>query len=125
MIEGGVVVVWAQHLYVVEVERQLTEQKRSVLAKGPNFIPMAHQSDEYIARAHSENFFRCLHLRAPYSSVTDPVDMTIAESTNYSGDFDFESLKPKTTRWTPPSAHFSALDYYITRCRREVSKITS
>ena len=103
----------------------LTKYERSVLTKGLNFIPTAHHSDECTARSDCENFFRRLQLRGHYSSIKDPVDTTIAENTNHSGDFDFGSLKRKTTRWTPPSWQFSALDYYITKCRREISKFTS
>ena len=73
----------------------------------------------------TEIFFRRLRLRGHYSSAQDPVNTASSESTNHSGDFDFESLKPKTTRWTPPPGQFSALDYYIIKRRREISKITS
>ena len=35
----------------------------------------------------------------------------------------FESLKPKTSHWTPPPGKFGSLDYYITKCRSEVNRL--
>ena len=40
-----------------------------------------------------------------------------------SEDTTFDSLKPKTSHWTPPPGKFGSLDYYITKCRSEVNKL--
>ena len=42
-----------------------------------------------------DNFLKRLRLRGHYSSVPEPVNTTITENTSHSGNFDFESLKPK------------------------------
>ena len=38
-------------------------------------------------------------------------------------DTTFESLKPKSSHWTPPPGKFGSLDYYITKCRSEVNRL--
>ena len=40
-----------------------------------------------------------------------------------SEDTTFESLKPKSSHWTPPPGKFGSLDYYITKCRSEVNRL--
>ena len=32
-------------------------------------------------------------------------------------------MKPKTSTWTPPPGRFAALEYYITKCRKEVAQL--
>ena len=34
-----------------------------------------------------------------------------------------ESLKPRSSKWTPPPGQFTAVDHYIDKCRREVNQI--
>ena len=34
-----------------------------------------------------------------------------------------ESLKPRSSKWTPPPGQFTAVDHYIDKCHREVNQI--
>ena len=38
-------------------------------------------------------------------------------------DDSFQTLKPKTSTWTPPPGRFAAFEYYITKCRKEVAQL--
>ena len=49
--------------------------------------------------------------------------MGTSQTPDRSEDATFESLKPKTSNWTPPSGKFGSLDYYISKCRSEVNKL--
>ena len=46
-----------------------------------------------------------------YFSLEQESNVTDTSENVPSEDFSFESLKPKTSRWTPPPAKFFALDY--------------
>ena len=49
--------------------------------------------------------------------------MDTSQTPVLSEDTIFESLKPKTSNWTPPPGRFGSLDYYISKCRSEVNKL--
>ena len=48
----------------------LDEDERSLLSKGPNFIPITSLTDEFTAKEDSETFFRCLRLKAHFTVPT-------------------------------------------------------
>ena len=83
----------------------LDEHEKSVLAKGLNYIPTATRTDEYTTRADCEKFFRRMRLQAHFSSEQE-TRVTDTSQNVPSEDFDFASLKPKTSRWTPPPGKF-------------------
>ena len=102
---------------------QLDSHARSALEKGLNYIPTRKHCDEYTARADCEKFYRRLRLKAHFSSPQESGEMDISQTPDRSEDTTFESLKPKTSHWTPPPGKFGSLDYYITKCRSEVNKL--
>ena len=102
---------------------QLDSHARSALEKGLNYIPTRKHCDEYTARADCEKFYRRLRLKAHFSSPQVSSEMDISQTPDRSEDTTFESLKPKTSHWTPPPGKFGSLDYYITKCRSEVNKL--
>ncbi|KAL9960667.1 hypothetical protein ACROYT_G034153 [Oculina patagonica] len=83
---------------------QLTDPERSVLSKGLSYVPVKPRTDEYDTKADCERFYRRLRLTAhfnnnpsePGSGNSQPVSVDESE------DKSFESLKPKTSSWTPP-----------------------
>ena len=122
----------------------LDEHERSLLAKGANFIPTTSVTDEFQAKEDNEKFFRRLRLKAHFHETSEDthsgahgnqLNDTIA---NNSSDTDannanqqqdtgttgiIESLKPRSSKWTPPPGQFTAVDHYIDKCRREVNQI--
>ena len=93
---------------------QLDSHERSVLEKGLNYIP---------TRKHCDEFYRRDRLKAHFSSNQESSEMDTSQTPDLSKDTTLESLKPKTSKWTPPPGRFSSLDYYISKCRSEVNKL--
>ena len=62
-------------------------------------------------------------IKAHFSSPQQSGEMDTSQTPDRSEDTTFESLKPKTSHWTPLPGKFSSLDYYITKCRSEVNKL--
>ena len=102
---------------------QLDSHERSLLQKGLNYIPTRKHCDEYTARADCEKFYRRLRLKAHFSSPHESREMDPSQTSVRSEDTTFESLKPKSSHWTPPPGKFGSLDYYITKCGSEVNKL--
>ena len=102
---------------------QLDSHERSSLKKGLNYIPTRKHCDEYTARADCEKFYRRLRLKAHFSSLHESGAMDPSQTSVRSEDTTFESLKPKSSHWTPPPGKFGSLDYYITKCRSEVNRL--
>ena len=101
----------------------LNEHEKSLLSKGLNYIPTRAHTDEYTARADSEKFFRRIRLKAHFHSEQESSDTDITQNVDRTDDFNFDSLKPTTSRWTPPPGKFAALDYFVSKCRSEISKL--
>ena len=100
---------------------ELTEQERCLLSKGLSYIPTRAHSDEYTAKADCEKFFRRLRLKAHFSS--DPSNATPPSQPSNQCEDPFKTLKPSPSNWTPPPGKFAALDYNISKCRREVKML--
>ena len=110
-------------LVTIPEDLQLDTHERSVLEKGLNYIPTRKHCDEYTAKADCEKFYRRLRLKAHFSSNQESREMDTSQTPVLSEDTTFESLKPKTSNWTPPPGRFGSLDYYISKCRSEVNKL--
>ena len=102
---------------------QLDSHERSVLERGLNYISTRKHCDEYTAKADCEKFYRRLRLKAHFSSNQESSEMDTSQTPDPSEDTTLESLKPKTSKWTPPPGRFGSLDYYISKCRSEVNKL--
>ena len=124
----------------------LDEHERSLLAKGVNFIPTTSVTYEFQVKEDIEEFFRRLRLKAHFhetsedthsgahgnqlndtiasnSSDTDANNANQQQDTGTTGII--ESLKPRSSKWTPPPGQFTAVDHHIDKCRREVNQMTS
>ena len=66
---------------------------------------------------------RTVRLKAHFHSEQESNDTDITQNVDRNDDFNFDSLKPTTSRWTPPPGKFAALDYFVSKCRSEVSKL--
>ena len=110
-------------MVTIPEDLQLDTHKRSVLEKGLNYIPTRKHCDEYTAKADCEKFYRRLRLKAHFSSNQESREMDTSQTPVLSVDTTFDSLKPKTSNWTPPPGRFGSLDYYISKCRSEVNKL--
>ena len=122
----------------------LDEHERSLLAEGVNFIPTTSVTDKFQVKEDNEKFFRRLRLKADfhetsedthsealgnqlndiiasYSSDTDANNANQQQDTGTTGII--ESLKPRSSKWTPLPGQFTAVDHYIDKCRREVNEI--
>ena len=122
----------------------LDEHERSLLTKGANFIPTTSVTDEFQVKEDNEKFFRRLRLKAHFhetsedtrsgahgnqlndtiasnSSDTDANNANQQQNTGTTGII--ESLKPRSSKWTPPPGQFTAVDHYFDKCRREVNQI--
>ena len=110
-------------MVTIPEDLQLDTHERSVLEKGLNYIPTRKHCDEYTAKADCEKFYRRLRLKAQFSSNQESREMDTSQTPVLSEDTTFESLKPKTSNWTPPPGRFGSLDYYISKCRGEVNKL--
>ena len=100
---------------------QLDTHEKSVLEKGLNYIPTRKRCDEYTAKADCEKFFRRLRLKAHFSTNQDfstnqeSSEIDTSQTPDLSEDSTFESLKPKTSNWTPAPGRFGSVDYYISK----------
>ena len=120
---------------------ELTEAEKSVLRKGLSFVPVKPKAEEFTTREDCEKYFRQLRLRAffhdnqhtdngtPPSDTTDnetsppgPTD-NVTQPSDHCEETIFSQLKPKRSKWIPPSGSFPALDHYIDRCRAEIDQI--
>jgi len=70
-----------------------------------------------------KSFYRRLRLEAYFSSPQESGEVDTSQTPDRSENTTLESLKPKTSHWTPPPGKFGSLDYYITKCRSEVNKL--
>ena len=66
-------------------------------------------------------FFRRLRLKAHFSS--DPSNATPPNQPSNQCEDPFKTLKPSPSNWTPPPGKFAALDYYISKCCREIKML--
>ncbi|XP_072043164.1 uncharacterized protein [Amphiura filiformis] len=103
----------AHHKLVVTIPPNLalTEDERSVLSKGLNFVPLDYSPKEFDIRQDVDAFYRRLRLKYHFQD----------ESPNDNSDPDpFENLQPKRSTWTPPPGENKIIDKVINRCRDEL-----
>ena len=104
----------------------LTDNERSLLSKGLSFIPTRPRGDEYTAKADCESLYRRLRLKAHFHKKENKKEQnenTDQPHTSDQVDDSFQTLKPKTSTWTPPIRRFATLEYYITKCGKEVNQL--
>ena len=112
-------------------ELLLEEHERSLLAKGVNFISTTSVTDEFQVKEDNDKVFRRLRLKAHFhetsedtnsgvlgnqlndtivsnSSDTDANNANQQQDTGTTGII--ESLKPRSSKWTPPPGQFTAVD---------------
>jgi hypothetical protein len=90
---------------------QLTEDERSVLSKGLNFIPLTSHADMLQTRLDAEAFFRRLRLRAFFHGKP---------TTEANKDI-FEKLQQKSSDWTPFTGQNKILDQVIDKCTHDIN----
>ena len=103
----------------IPADLALTEAETSVLSKGLTFVPVNSKIDEYQVKADCEKYFRRLRLKAHFHGHTD----TLTDNTTPAEKDLFAKFDSKLSTWTPPEGQFSAVDYYIDRCRRFVNTL--
>ena len=125
----------------------LSDDERSLLSKGPNFIPVTTLTDEFTVKEDSEKFFRRLRLRAHFTEVaaqtqegavsldnslhesegdvtiTPTASETSSDDRDISTEVILQDFNSKKSKWTPLPGKFSALDHYIDKCRREINRL--
>lgn len=82
-------------------------------------------------KAHFHETFEDTHSGALGNQLNDTIASnssdTNANNANQQQDTGttgiIESLKPRSSKWTPPPEQFTAADHYIDKCRREVNQI--
>ena len=95
----------------------LSEAEKLVLSKGLTFVPVKKSTDEYQVKADCEKFYRCLRLRAHFHNEEASEFQTTPDTCD-----PFAKLNDKKSTWTSPEGKFTAIDYYVDRCRRAVNR---
>ena len=89
----------------------LSDNERSVLNKGLNFIPLEKSFHHFTVRQHVELFFRRLCLQA-YHHNQPNIKSTIQDP--------FHQIQTEDFKWTPNPGQCKVLDKIIDQTRREL-----
>ena len=97
-----------------------TQDEVSVLNKGLKFVPLRKSIDEFQTLHDTDAFFRRLRLKAHFH---DAEDNSSSEDDRSPTETLIDQLFPTKSTWTPLPGKYNALDYYINKCKHELSKI--
>ena len=98
----------------------LSHDELSVLNKGLKFIPEKNTIDQFQTIHDTETFFRRLRLKAFFHNKIQNSQSCDDRSPT---ETLIDNLFSTRSKWTPPQGLHSSLDYYIEKCRHEISMI--
>ena len=127
----------------------LGDDERSLLAKGPNSIPITTLTDEFTVKEDGEKRFRRLRLKAHFNeaaaqtqesavsvdnsqhdtemNVNTPSTSTSEENSSHDHSIStkviLQELNLKSSKLSPLPETFSALDHYIEKFRGEIYQL--
>ncbi len=106
-----------EHKLVVTIPPDLflSNEERSVLSKGLNFVPLDEPQNDFEVRRDVEAFFRRLRLQYHFYQ-----EDTSADESEISEPDPFENLQPTKSKWTPPNGENKTLDRAIDKCREDL-----
>ena len=93
----------------------LSEPEKSVLSKGLNFVPIAKRTDEFSVKQDLEKFLRRVQLKAFFHYKSNPNGSSHKDG--------FQKLNDRKSKWTPPDGQFATVDFFLQKCRHDVSKL--
>ena len=82
----------------------LTEAERSVLSKGPTFVPLKKAITEFQTKADCENLYHRIRLRKYFHNDGESKSQPTPDSIDPFGKFN-----PKELTWTPPEPLITTL----------------
>ena len=104
-------------VHTIPADLPLSLPERQVLARGLNFIPTKPSASKFDALFQVQRYFRRLRLQAHFGSRNCP------EPEPPSSHPDLPPFPRQPSSWTPNAGQFSALDFYIDTCLKEIKNL--